>query len=43
MVLEIIRRVLLVLRHRRSSCCFVALPPLHLLELLVLLLRLLHN
>uniref|UniRef100_A0A0A9DC88 Transmembrane protein n=1 Tax=Arundo donax TaxID=35708 RepID=A0A0A9DC88_ARUDO len=43
LVLEVLRGVLLVLRHWRSSCCFVALLPLHLLELLVLLLRFLHR
>jgi hypothetical protein len=36
LVLEDLRGVLLVLRHRRFSCCFVALQPLHRHELLVL-------
>jgi len=37
------QRSLLVLRHRRCSCCFVALLPLRLQELLVLLLSPLHS
>uniref|UniRef100_A0A0A9D245 Uncharacterized protein n=1 Tax=Arundo donax TaxID=35708 RepID=A0A0A9D245_ARUDO len=41
--LEVLRGVLLVLRHRRSSCCCVTSLPLHLLELLVLLPRRLHS
>jgi len=43
LILEALNRVLLVLRHRRCSCCFVASLPLRLRELLVLLLSHLHS
>jgi hypothetical protein len=36
LVLKDLRRVLLVQRHRRFSCCFIALRPLRRQELLVL-------
>jgi hypothetical protein len=36
LVLEDLRRVLLVLRQRRFSCCFITLQPLCCQELLVL-------
>jgi hypothetical protein len=36
LVLEDLRGVLLVQRHRRFSCCFIALRPLRCQELLVL-------
>jgi hypothetical protein len=36
LVLEDLRGVLLVQRHRRFSCCFIALRPLRHQELLVL-------
>jgi hypothetical protein len=36
LVLEDLREVLLVQRHRRFSCCFAALQPLGCQELLVL-------
>ena len=43
LILEALSGVLLVLRHRRCSCCFVASLPLRLWELLVLLLSPLHS
>ena len=43
LILEALSGVLLVLRHRRCTCCFVAWLPLHLQELLVLLLSPLHS
>jgi hypothetical protein len=36
LVLEDLRGVLLVQRHRRLSCCFIALRPLHHQELLIM-------
>ena len=43
LLLEAFSGILLVLRHRRCTCCFVAWLPLHLQELLVLLLSPLHS